>query len=741
MLPSVALAEDEQSATEQQTQVVSVIADTTRGSDQIETTVPEIDSTATSETQEQAPTVEESADSMDTEATGEQTTTAAEDSGETKGSNQSAANSSESIPATEAPKPLPESQPAKAPTNVETPADDSDSQDEPLTGEQYIDGHWYYYDESGKPVTGWHTWADGTRSYFGADGAALEGIQSVDGKTYYFDKSKACHTARWEQKIDGKTYYFNADYTMYTGWLTWVADKTRSYFGADGVAVPGWLNDGAKRYYANPTTLRTLRWAQSIDGKRYYFDADCHMWTGWLTWNADKTRSYFDPNSSSNGYGASLSGWQDLGGKRYYFDSDNWDHGYRWAHTLDGKYYYFDGSCAMQTGWVTWNADKSRSYFNPDSKSDNYGAALSGWQTVGGKRYYFDPKNSYHGLRWVQTLDGKMYYFDADCHMWKGWLTWNADKSRSYFGSDGAAIHGWKNDGKKRYYISPSTLHTVRWTQTIDGEIYYFDGSYVMHTGILKYSDGTVALFASDGAKVIGDAWATVGGHKYYVRDSVPVKWLQTIDNDVYYFDGNYQMVTGWLYFKSTGTWTYFDVATGKKRPGKFGWAISADGKTYIFYSSKGKLTTWNTSAYESWKLIKNKVTNRAYLVVIDQKRCFVNTYYVDNGTWAPLRTSQCCVGRNYRTPTGWSELTGGGATFSGLNPDDGHGEWYLSKVVYPQRTVYFHSILFKGRTKKVYDGRLGLRISNGCIRLPKSEAYWIFCNARPKHAYVYSYR
>ena len=43
---------------------------------------------------------------------------------------------------------------------------------------------------------------------------------------------------------------------MYTGWLTWKSDGTKSYFGSDGAALTGW---------------------QTIDGKRYYFDENCRL--------------------------------------------------------------------------------------------------------------------------------------------------------------------------------------------------------------------------------------------------------------------------------------------------------------------------------------------------------------------------------------------------------------------------------------------------------------------------------
>ena len=74
----------------------------------------------------------------------------------------------------------------------------------------------------------------------------------------------------------------------------------------------------------------------------------------------------------------------------------------------------------MQTGWVTWNSDGSKSYFGAD------GRALTGWQTISGQRYYFDPTTyktdgavaqsvtgSKSMVYWV--ADGEVYHTTKDC--------------------------------------------------------------------------------------------------------------------------------------------------------------------------------------------------------------------------------------------------------------------------------------------------------------------------------------
>ena len=58
----------------------------------------------------------------------------------------------------------------------------------------------------------------------------------------------------------------------------------------------------------------------------------------------------------------------------------------RWENRIGGSFYYFNSASQMHTGWLTWSADKKRSYFDPKT-----GKAYVGWHKIGGKNYYFDP--------------------------------------------------------------------------------------------------------------------------------------------------------------------------------------------------------------------------------------------------------------------------------------------------------------------------------------------------------------
>ncbi|ERL11442.1 CHAP domain protein [Coriobacteriaceae bacterium BV3Ac1] len=107
---------------------------------------------------------------------------------------------------------------------------------------------------------------------------------------------------------------------MYKGLLRWNATKDYSYFGNDGAMV---LNrfitpTAHKTYYFN-NKGRSLRWLQTINQRKYYFNAAYLMHTGWLRWNADDTFSYFETNPSSTDYGAMYKGSRIVNGVSYDF--------------------------------------------------------------------------------------------------------------------------------------------------------------------------------------------------------------------------------------------------------------------------------------------------------------------------------------------------------------------------------------------------------------------------------------
>ena len=132
-----------------------------------------------------------------------------------------------------------------------------------------------------------------------------------------------------------------------------IVDDARYYFGSDGLAVAG---------------------RQKIGDCWYFFDDECRMQTGWVTWK-DGTKSFFDWD------GRALTGWRSFNGVKYYFDPST-AMSLRWSQKLDGRWYYFDSASRMTKGIVTWK-DGTKSYY------DSQGRETGGWIQSDGAWYYF----------------------------------------------------------------------------------------------------------------------------------------------------------------------------------------------------------------------------------------------------------------------------------------------------------------------------------------------------------------
>lgn len=239
--------------------------------------------------------------------------------------------------------------------------------------------HFYYFDKNCRMVTGWITWNnDGTKSYFGDDGAALLGWRTIGKERYFFNPSTG-RSYRWSHDIDGAQYYFNAQSQMVRGLVTWNADGLKSYFGDDGKRRTGWVQTNGKWYYFDPSTGKSVRWSQYINGSWFYFNEKSEMHTGLLTWSKDGTKSYFDPKT-----GRRQTGWKETSPRVWYYFSPSTGKSLRWHQRIDGNWFYFDANYQMHRGWLKWNGVQKWSYFY-----DN-GRQAFGAQTIGGFRYVFD---------------------------------------------------------------------------------------------------------------------------------------------------------------------------------------------------------------------------------------------------------------------------------------------------------------------------------------------------------------
>ena len=385
-----------------------------------------------------------------------------------------------------------------------------------LSGVVRNSGNRYYYDPTtGEMTTGWvHS---GVNDYYFSPktGRALKGWQTINGKEYFFNS----YGQLAKNRLVGNTYYVN--------------DK--------GEKVYGWYTNGDKTYYLNSRTGVIMKkgW-QTIDGKKYYFNADGSLAKG--TWINDN--QYLDEN------GSYASGWMEIDGKKYYFSKVNYKKLTGWKR-VDDKVWYFgtDGVLRRLSG-IRKTSDGLSYYFDPTT-----GEMTTGWIHYGVNDYYFSPKTGRMLTGW-QTIDGEKYYLNT-----YGQLVKSRFVSNTYYVNEkGQRQYGWITIGEQKYYLNPSTGARSKGWKTINGEKYYFDmfGVMAKDTWIDKCyltSDGTMAKSTWIGSEYVGSDGVKTG-------ETRSPGLFTDKDGKTYLLDSSYQPVTGWQELDSS--WYYFDTTTGE---------------------------------------------------------------------------------------------------------------------------------------------------------------------------------
>ena len=512
------------------------------------------------------------------------------------------------------------------------------------TGLQEIDGETYYFDPNTK-----------SRSF----GRALTGWRTIKNKRYYFDDE-----GRMVRGWLDDTFYLREDGTMATGWLNTGTEENPVWYYMDanskarsyGRRLTGWQTIGGKKYYfddlgvmahdtwmdsfylthkgpvatgwqempagsgrwyyfdpntKNRTFGRALTGWRTISGKRYCFDDEGLMLTGWVDdtfylktdgtggkdlgsmvtgWKEIPAESgnwyYFDPNTKNKTYGRALTGWRTISNKRYCFDD-----GGRMLHDTWMDDYYLGTNGVLATGLVT-TADGSTYYLNPNAKAKSYGRVLTGWQQAGGKWYFFDDSGKMLSGTWTedgfyltaegpmaagcwQTLNGKRYYFNAKGKTLSGWQT--VDGKRYFFNEDGSvAVNTWTEAG----WLDENGAVTTGLVTDSEGRTYYLDAKGNKLTGWQRVN-GTEYYFGADGA-LVTNAWASDG--RYVSENGTPQTGWKDVGGAWYYFEADGSRHTGWL--NDNGARYYFGadgvMVTGEQLIDGESYYFNADGSLYV---------------------------------------------------------------------------------------------------------------------------------------------------------------
>lgn len=129
-----------------------------------------------------------------------------------------------------------------------------------------------------------------------------------------------------------------------------------------------------------------------------------------------------------------------------------------------------------------------------------------------------------------------------------------------------------------------------------------------------------------------------------------------------------------------------------------------------------------NTTAI-SYVNSRNFSSATNYLIWVDLKSFKVNIFNGSTNKWTLLHSYLCTIGKP-STPTPKGNFTIGiKGLYFGVNR--GYKCWYYTQF---KGNYLFHSIIYN-LDGSVRDGRLGMALSDGCVRLAKVNAKWIFDN------------
>lgn len=319
----------------------------------------------------------------------------------------------------------------------------------PLTGVQYLDGHYYYFGEGGCMEYGnydadgkyqyWKSYGDKRRYYTFSDDKKYSymtvGFREISGVLYYFDAEgiKLEGNGKTEKVKIGNQYY-SVGMSGAIARSTWsTIGKNKYYFGKNGTMQANYKAKIGKNYYIFGSDGKMLRAARgknlvTLSGKKY-----CVGTSGAVTVND----------------------WATVGSAKYYCGKDGTVQ--RNTTVKIGKTFYYFGSDGKMV-----RASKGKKLVTIGKKVYCVGTSgaltINDWATVGKDKYYF-------GKNGTMCKDKRV----------------KINKSYYYFGEDGKMVRNAKvKIGKKSYYFGKSgVMYTNKYVK-IKGKTYYCNKAGIM---------------------------------------------------------------------------------------------------------------------------------------------------------------------------------------------------------------------------------------------------------------------
>ena len=494
-----------------------------------------------------------------------------------------------------------------------------------------------------------------------------------DGSLWHSNSSGAMITGNngWVRS-EGHWYWVAPNGKLSTGWKWsngwyWLDKKT-------GAMATGWEKVGGSWYLMNGSGKMLTGWQWR--GAWFYLNGSGSLHTGWL-W--DNGWYWIDENSGM------ATSWVNDNGTWYHCAKSGIMQSNAWVLDEKGLWHWAGGNGAMQSGWVYY---KSIWYYL-DPKDARH-PTVTGTKSIAGKDYQFNSDGAMNANKWVvvNAKTGKARYASAS-----GALTANAiikNKSIVLTNEKGTPLSGWTKIDGRQFYATPDSGKAATGWLKIKDTWYYFNNQGAMQTGWV-YTGGAWYLLGNNGAMRTG--WQKVSGTWYYLDKQSGA------------------MHTGWL--KDGGTW-YYLYGSGAMATG---WVYV--GGAYYYLNSSG---AWDPNADPMYRKAQGYSSNTNWLILCDTTRNQVCIYWGSKGNWKLQKNWTCTTGA-WDTPTVLGQFTVGA---KGYVFGSGFSCYYYTQFC---GNYLFHSVTYYQNTFNIMDGRLGMNLSHGCVRLQIDNAKWIYDN------------
>ena len=390
------------------------------------------------------------------------------------------------------------------------------------------------------------------------------------------------------------------------------------------------------------------------------------------------------------------------------------------AKNENGWWYVKDGQVDFDYTGVKSNENGSWRIVNGkvDFSCNDIVKSEEGWWYIrGGKVDYNHTGVDKNANGWWRVLNGKV---DFTCN--------SVEKNQNGW---------WKiTNGKVDFGYTGVAKNSLGWWRIVNGKVDFSCNSVEKNENGWWYIRGGGVDFNYTGvAKNRNGWWRIVNGKVDFNCNSVEknhLGWWYIRGGKVdFSYNGVAKNANGWWVIRGGKVDFGFNgIATNSNgawmcRNGQvdFGYNGQVQWQGTNCQIANGRVTLSGVSSQIAAKAVwASSATN--WLIVTDTSACKVAVLAGSAGNWSTVKYISCSPGKS-STPTVKGEFTVTGRGLSFGKPT--YTCWYYTQFY---GDYLFHSVIYnKGSMTSIQDGRLGMQLSHGCVRLALNEAKWIYDN------------